>query len=55
MTCLAVYDESPISVMARGLLERSLNPAKLDQWFEVSSPKAMVQAKNKADIDLDDF
>ncbi len=27
-------DESPISVMARGLLERSLNPTKLDQWFE---------------------
>jgi len=26
--------ESPVSVMVRGLLERMLNPAQLDAWFE---------------------
>ena len=26
--------ESPISVMARGMMERALNPKLLDQWFE---------------------
>ena len=27
-------EKSPISVMARGLMERVLNPAQLDQWFD---------------------
>jgi len=27
-------DKSPTSVIARGLLEQTLNPEKLDQWFE---------------------
>ena len=26
-------DQSPISVMARGMMERVLNPEQLDQWF----------------------
>jgi len=25
--------KSPISVMARGMIERVLNPSQLDQWF----------------------
>ena len=27
-------EQSPISVMARGMMERVLNPAQLDEWFE---------------------
>jgi IS4 transposase len=27
-------DKSPVSVMARGMMERVLNPEQLDQWFE---------------------
>lgn len=27
-------EQSPISVMARGMMERILNPAQLDKWFE---------------------
>lgn len=27
-------EESPISVMARGMMERALNPELLDQWFD---------------------
>jgi hypothetical protein len=27
-------EQSPISVMARGMMERLLNPAQLDEWFE---------------------
>ncbi len=27
-------EKSPISVMARGLLERALNPTKLNEWFK---------------------
>jgi len=27
-------EKSPVSVMARGMMERVLNPAQLDQWFE---------------------
>ncbi len=27
-------EKSPISIMARGLLERALNPTKLDEWFK---------------------
>ncbi len=30
----AFIQESPVSVMVRGLLERLLNPAQLDAWFE---------------------
>jgi len=28
-----VVEKSPISVMARGMMERVLNPSQLDQWF----------------------
>ena len=27
-------EKSPISVMARGMMEHALNPNQLDQWFE---------------------
>ena len=27
-------EKSPVSVMARGMMERVLNPAQLDQWFD---------------------
>ncbi len=27
-------EESPISVMARGMIERALNPEHLDRWFD---------------------
>ena len=27
-------EESPISVMARGMMERALNPEQLDLWFD---------------------
>jgi len=27
-------EQSPIPVIARGLMERVLNPRQLDQWFE---------------------
>ena len=27
-------EKSPISVMARGMMERALNPEQLDKWFE---------------------
>jgi IS4 transposase len=27
-------DQSPVSVMARGTMERALNPEQLDQWFD---------------------
>ena len=30
-------NQSPISVMARGMLERVLNPEQLDEWFEVTA------------------
>jgi hypothetical protein len=26
-------EKSPISIMARGMMERVLNPGQLDQWF----------------------
>jgi len=29
--------ESPISVMARGMMERVLNPSQLDQWFDTTA------------------
>ena len=29
--------ESPISVMARGMMERVLNPSQLDQWFNTTA------------------
>jgi hypothetical protein len=28
---------SPISVMARGMLERVLNPEQLDEWFDATA------------------
>lgn len=28
---------SPISAMARGLLERVLNPEQLDEWFDTTA------------------
>jgi hypothetical protein len=30
----AFIQESPVSVMVRGLLERLLHPEQLDEWFE---------------------
>lgn len=30
-------EKSPISVMARGMIERALNPKQLDQWFETTA------------------
>ena len=30
-------EKSPISVMARGMLERILNPDQLDQWFNATA------------------
>ena len=27
-------EKSPISVMARGMMERALNPDQLNQWFD---------------------
>jgi hypothetical protein len=27
-------EKSPVSVMARGMMERMLNPEQLDQWFD---------------------
>jgi len=30
-------NESPISVMARGMLERVLNPEQLDEWFDITA------------------
>ena len=27
------FEKSPISVIARGMIERLLNPAQLDKWF----------------------
>ncbi len=30
-------EKSPISVMARGMLERVLNPSQLDEWFDKTS------------------
>ena len=32
-------EKSPVSVIARGMMERVLNPEQLDQWFENSSQK----------------
>ncbi len=31
--------ESPVTVMTRGLLERLLNPGRLDAWFERTAEK----------------
>ena len=30
-------EKSPISVMARGMMERVLNPSQLDQWFDTTA------------------
>jgi len=32
-------EKSPVSVIARGMMERVLNPEQLDQWFENSAQK----------------
>jgi len=32
-------EKSPVSVMARGTMERLLNPAQLDQWFDETAQK----------------
>ena len=32
-------EKSPVSVIARGMMERVLNPEQLDQWFENCSQK----------------
>ena len=38
-------EESPISIMARGMIERVLNPDQLNQWFNTT-------AKNQYTKDL---
>ena len=30
---------SPISVMARGIMERVLNPEQLNEWYDITSQK----------------
>ncbi len=30
-------EKSPVSVMARGMMERVLNPEQLDQWFDTTA------------------
>ena len=30
-------EESPISIMARGMIERVLNPDQLNQWFNATA------------------
>ena len=30
-------EKSPVSVMARGMMERVLNPEQLDHWFETTA------------------
>ena len=32
-------EKSPVSVMARGMMERVLNPEQLDQWFDETAQK----------------
>lgn len=43
----AVFDrfveKSPVSVMARGLLERALNPEQLDEWFERTADRQYTE------------
>ncbi len=43
----AVFDQfvekSPVSVMARGLLERALNPEQLDEWFERTADRQYTE------------
>jgi IS4 transposase len=43
----AVFDrfveKSPVSVMARGLLERTLNPEQLDAWFEQTADRQYTE------------
>lgn len=43
----AVFDrfveKSPVSVMARGLLERALNPEQLDEWFELTADRQYTE------------
>ena len=36
-------EKTPVSVMARGMMERVLNPQQLDQWFEHTSQKQYIQ------------
>ena len=37
-------EKSPISVMARGMLERVLNPDQLDQWFNETAKQQYTKA-----------
>ena len=36
--------KSPISVMARGLMERAFNPQRLDEWFEATAESQYMLA-----------
>ena len=36
--------KSPISVMARGMIERVLNPAQLDRWFDATANAQYTRA-----------
>ncbi len=32
-------EKSPLSVMARGMIERILNPSQLNEWFDKTAKK----------------
>ena len=36
-------EKSPVSVMARGMMEHVLNPKQLDQWFEHTAQRQYTQ------------
>lgn len=37
-------EKSPVSVMARGVLERALNPEQLDEWFELTADRQYTKS-----------
>jgi hypothetical protein len=37
------FEKSPVSVTARGMIERLLNPAQLDRWFAKISKTQYTQ------------
>ena len=38
-------DKNPISVMARGMMERVLNPSQLNQWFNATDEHPPPEAR----------
>ncbi len=38
-------EKGPISVMARGMMERVLNPNQLDQWFNETAEQQYTKVK----------